>query len=52
MVARAIVRLFFVLSAQTFYTDPEDLADAVNATTSGGTFIVINGTRWDALITP
>lgn len=35
------------LSAQTFFTDPDDLADAVNASTNGGTFIVNNGTYND-----
>jgi len=49
------MRIFFVLvyltvctnlNAQTF-TDAEDLADAVNASTSGGVFIVKNGTYHD-----
>jgi len=37
---------FSNLSAQTF-DDPEDLADAVNASTDGGVFIVENGTYND-----
>ena len=36
----------FYLSAQTF-TDPENLAEAVNASTDGGVFIVANGTYND-----
>ncbi len=31
------------ISAQTYYNDPEDLADAVNASTNGGIFIVSDG---------
>ncbi len=39
--------LSFTVTAQTFYTDAEDLADAVNASTNGGTFIVVDGTYND-----
>lgn len=35
------------LAAQTFYSDPDELAEAVNASTGGGTFIVNNGTYND-----
>ena len=39
--------LSFHVSSQTYYTDSEDLADAVNASTNGGTFIVVDGTYND-----
>ncbi len=35
------------LSAQLFFTDADDLADAVNASSDGGVFIVRNGTYND-----
>ena len=39
--------LNFTVSAQLHFTDPEDLADAVNNSLDGGTFIVTNGTYND-----
>lgn len=39
--------LNFSVFAQLHFTDPDDLADAVNAATSGGTFIVTNGSYND-----
>ena len=49
---RNIIFLFYFLvpfsnlNAQTF-NDPEDLADAVNASTNGGIFVVENGVYYD-----
>ena len=37
----------FNLSAQSYFTDPEDLAEAVNGSTDGGIFIVNNGNYHD-----
>ena len=43
----SVLFLTFSLSAQMKFTDPDDLADAVNSATGGGTFIVSNGTYND-----
>ena len=37
----------FNSNAQSYYSDPEDLQDAVNASTNGGVFIVNNGSYND-----
>ena len=47
----SLIVLFFIssftLSGQQYFNDPEDLADAVNATSEGGIFIVSDGTYND-----
>ncbi len=45
-----LICLFFIslhLCAQQYFTDPEDLAEAVNSSQNGGIFIVRNGTYND-----
>lgn len=42
-----LILLSFNLSAQGYFTDSEDLADAVNASSGGGVFIVEDGTYND-----
>ena len=45
-----LIFLFFLslnVSAQQYFTDPDDLSDAVNTSLDGGTFIVTNGTYND-----
>ena len=42
--------LFFLsvnLTAQLYFSDADDIADAVNASTDGGVFIIRNGTYND-----
>jgi len=47
LIAIALCLLCFNATAQLYFTDADDLADAVNSTTTGGTFIVTNGTYND-----
>ena len=42
-----LIFLSFNVTAQLYFTDPEDLADAVNSSIDGGVFIVNNGTYND-----
>jgi len=42
-----LIFLAININAQSYFNDPDDLADAVNSSNNGGTFIVTNGTYND-----